>query len=124
MNDLPEQRSNPAFDAAKARKAAADPKRPGQKCAAPPGAFVPVVDRTRCEGKSDCVAVCPYGVFEVGQIDDAEYRRLPVIARLKLFVHGKKTAFTPHADRCQACGFCVVACPERAISLAPAPARE
>ncbi|HEY4184287.1 MAG TPA: ferredoxin family protein [Polyangia bacterium] len=25
----------------------------------------PVVDRARCEGKRDCVEVCPYGVFEV-----------------------------------------------------------
>jgi NAD-dependent dihydropyrimidine dehydrogenase PreA subunit len=78
---------------------------------------VPKVDRRRCEGKADCVAVCPYDVFTVGPIDEAEYRALPALVRLKLFVHGKKTAFTPKAEACRACGLCVVACPEKAITL-------
>ena len=61
--------------------------------------------------------VCPYDVFEGRRIDDAEYRALPVLARVKLFVHGKKTAYTPNEDACRACGLCVVACPEQAIAL-------
>ena len=119
-SDLPESRRNPRFDAAKAGEAARNPKRPGEKCRAAPGAYVPRVDRRRCEGKTDCVAVCPYDVFEVRTIDEAEYRALPALARLKLWVHGKQTAYTVRGDACQACGLCVVACPEQAITLVPA----
>jgi NAD-dependent dihydropyrimidine dehydrogenase PreA subunit len=104
-------------DPAKARRAAADPRRPGEQCTAPPGAWVPVVDRRRCEGKADCVAVCPYDVFEVGRISDEEFAALPLLSRLKLRAHGRKTAFTPRADACRACGLCVVACPEKALTL-------
>lgn len=107
------------FDAKRARAAARDPKRPGEKCRAQPGAYLPRVDRARCEAKSDCVAVCPYGVFEVGTIDEGEYRALPLLARLKVWAHGKQTAHTPRAEACQACGLCVVACPEKAITLVP-----
>ena len=28
-----------------------------------PGRVVPVIDRRKCEGKQDCVRVCPYHVF-------------------------------------------------------------
>jgi NAD-dependent dihydropyrimidine dehydrogenase PreA subunit len=76
------------------------------------------VDRRRCEGKSDCVAACPYDVFEVRRIDEADYQALPMLARLKVWAHGKRTAYTPRADACLACGLCVTACPERAITLA------
>ena len=104
-------------DPAKAKRAAAHPDRPGEECKAAAGTWKPVVARGKCEGKNDCVQVCPYDVFEVRQIDDAEYRALPVLARVKLFVHGKKTAYTPNAADCRACGLCVVACPEHAITL-------
>lgn len=102
---------------AKVKKAAAHPERPGSQCKADPGAFHPVVDAQRCEGKGDCVEVCPYDVFSVGLIEEERYRAMPAMVRLKLWVHGKKTAFTPESDACQACGLCVVACPERAIQL-------
>jgi NAD-dependent dihydropyrimidine dehydrogenase PreA subunit len=105
----------------KARRAAADPRRPGQDCKAEPGSWVPVVDRSRCEGKKDCVEVCPYDVFEVRRIDDGEYRQLSLLGRLKLRVHGMQTSYTPKAASCHACGLCVVACPEKAITLAPRP---
>lgn len=101
----------------KAKRAAAHPERPGQECKAEPGVFRPVVNRKKCEGKGDCVEVCPYGVFEVGAIDEAEYRAMPLLIRLKLRVHGKRTALLPHADACRACGLCVVACPEHALKL-------
>ena len=103
----------------KARRAAAHPERPGEQCKAEPAAFTPVVSHRRCEGKGDCVEVCPYGVFEVSAIDEAEYQALPFLVRLKLRAHGKRVAYTPNASACQACGLCVVACPEHAITLVP-----
>jgi NAD-dependent dihydropyrimidine dehydrogenase PreA subunit len=101
----------------KTKRAAAHPQRPGELCEAPPGTFVPVVDRGRCEGKADCVEVCPYDVFEVGRIAETAFRALPLIGRFKVRVHGMRTAHTPREDACQACGLCVVACPEHAIEL-------
>ena len=111
--------TTPPKNPKKTKRAAAHPKRPGQLCKAAAGSFVPVVDVRRCEGKADCAEVCPYDVFEIGAIDDAMYRALPLKNRIKLWVHGKQVAHTPRADACQACGLCVVACPEHAIVLAP-----
>ena len=91
---------------------------PSVDCKAAPGEFAPVVDRARCEGKAECVDVCPYGVFEVRRIDDDDFARLGVFAKLKSLVHGRQTAYTPRASACQACGKCVAACPEKAIKLA------
>lgn len=102
---------------AKARRAAAHPKRPGEKCRADAGRFVPLVDKRRCEGKRECVEVCPYDVFEVRRIDDVDFAALGFLAKLKSRAHGRQTAYTPNADACRACGLCVVACPEKAIRL-------
>jgi 4Fe-4S ferredoxin len=104
-------------DKEKARRAAADPRRPGEQCKAAPGIWQPRVDHARCEAKRDCVDVCPYDVFEVRRIDDADYRALSWLARGKVFVHRMQTAYTPRAASCHACGLCVVACPEDAITL-------
>jgi NAD-dependent dihydropyrimidine dehydrogenase PreA subunit len=101
----------------KARRAAGHPARPGEQCRAEPETYVPVVARGRCEGKADCTEVCPYGVFEVRRIDDADFAALSFLGRLKSRAHGRKTAYTPKADACRACGLCVVACPEKAITL-------
>jgi NAD-dependent dihydropyrimidine dehydrogenase PreA subunit len=109
--------SGPRIETEKARRAARHPDRPGEQCRAAPGTFRPVIDRARCEGKRDCVEVCPYGVFEVRRIDDADFARLSVLGRLKSLAHRRQTAYTPAADLCQACGLCVVSCPEKAISL-------
>lgn len=110
-------RANPHFDATRARRAAKDPRRPGEQCRAEPSTHEPRVNRGRCEGKADCVAVCPYGVFEVRRITDEDYRALSFLGRLKSRAHRRRTAYTPRADACQACGLCVVACPEHAITL-------
>jgi NAD-dependent dihydropyrimidine dehydrogenase PreA subunit len=110
-------RRNRVFSGTELRRLTNHPRRPGERCGAKPGAFQPVVDRERCEGKAACAAVCPYNVFEIRTIDEAEYRALPMVARIKLWMHGKQTAYTPRIDACQACGLCVVACPEKAISL-------
>lgn len=106
-----------SLDKEKARRAAARPDRPGEECRAEPGRFTPRIDRAKCEGKSDCVDVCPYHVFEVRRIDDADFARLGFLARLKSRAHGRRTAYTPNADACRACGLCVVACPEHAVAL-------
>jgi NAD-dependent dihydropyrimidine dehydrogenase PreA subunit len=86
-------------------------------CKQPPGVIVPAVDLKRCEGKGDCLVVCPEDVFEIRRIDAADYQSLGVLNKLKLRVHGMHVAYTPKADACRACGLCVTACPERAITL-------
>lgn len=106
-------------DPEKARHAAADPARPGQNCEAPAGTWAPVIDRRRCEGKKECVEVCPYDVFELGTLTEAEFDGMLLLGKLKAIRHGHKTARTPRSSACRACGLCVVACPEDAITLAP-----
>jgi 4Fe-4S ferredoxin len=86
-------------------------------CKQDAGVFVPVVNRSKCEGKKDCVEVCPYDVFEVRTIDDADFAQLGFLAKMKSRAHGKQTAYTPNANACRACGLCVDACPEKAITL-------
>ena len=87
-------------------------------CKQMPGVIAPVVDLKRCEGKGDCLEVCPENVFEIRRIDELDYVSLDLLQRLKLRVHGMKVAYTPNANACRACGLCVTACPERAIKLA------
>jgi len=99
------------------RRAAAHPDRPGERCSAPAGTFLPVIDHARCEGKRECIDVCPNDVFEVRRIDDDDYEGLGRFSRLKVRAHGMMTAYTPNAADCRACGLCVVACPEKAIDL-------
>lgn len=93
------------------------------ECKSPAGKFRPVVNRSRCEGKAQCVAVCPYHVFEVGRIEDDAFAALGFFAKLKVAAHGRKTAYTPRAGDCHACGLCVAACPEDAIRLVAAEPR-
>ncbi len=90
------------------------------RCKQAPGLMIPMIDRNRCEGKAACVAVCPVKVFVIGVLPPAERAALSWRGKLKGFGHGWKQAFTPNAASCEACGKCVEACPEEAISLARA----
>jgi NAD-dependent dihydropyrimidine dehydrogenase PreA subunit len=81
------------------------------------GVFQPVIDRNRCEGKDDCVRVCPYGVFDVRVLTEEEKAPLGRMSRFKLWVHGNRQAFAVNADACHGCGLCVSECPEKAIKL-------
>jgi 4Fe-4S ferredoxin len=89
------------------------------RCEKQAGRMTPVIDRNRCEAKADCVSMCPYQVFEIHTLTTAERKALGVAGRLKVLVHGGKQAFTVRADACRACGLCVIACPEQAITLIP-----
>ena len=88
-----------------------------EDCKQPPGVFQPVIDRARCEGKADCVVICPYDVFELDLLPPEDRKALPLMGRVKGFVHGWKQSFAVRAEACRACGLCVKACPEKAITL-------
>ena len=88
-----------------------------ETCTRPAGVVAPVIDRTRCEGKEDCVDVCPYDVFEVRVLTKDERGVLPFFTRVKAFAHGNRQAFAVRGDACHSCGLCVEACPEHAIRL-------
>jgi len=90
--------------------------RNAQECPQPPGQYVPVINRNRCEGKEDCVAACPCQVFEMQSLSDADKIAMPFFSRFKARVHGNRQAFAVRND-CQACGLCITACPESAITL-------
>jgi 4Fe-4S ferredoxin len=82
-----------------------------------PGKVVPVINRRRCEGKQDCVRVCPYHVFEIRTVTDEDRAAMGLLGRLKLKVHGGRQAYLRAPDDCHACGLCVKSCPEKAIRL-------
>ncbi|MGZ3709712.1 MAG: 4Fe-4S dicluster domain-containing protein, partial [Bdellovibrionota bacterium] len=58
--------------------------------------------------------------FEIRRIDDADFKKLSLIGKIKNVVHGRKVAYMPRLDECHSCGLCVPACPEKAITLLPA----
>ncbi|MFM0731780.1 ferredoxin family protein [Paraburkholderia sediminicola] len=91
---------------------------PTSTCKQDAGVIAPIVNFKRCEGKGDCAVVCPEHVFEIRRIDTPDYQQLGALQKFKLRVHGMNVAYTPNADACRACGLCVTACPERAITLA------
>jgi 4Fe-4S ferredoxin len=90
-----------------------------EDCSGTPGKVAPVVDRNRCEGKEDCVEVCPYDVFVMGTLTSSDRSALSFIGKIKAWTHGGRQAFVSEPDACRACQLCVVACPEDALTLAP-----
>jgi len=87
------------------------------ECKHEPGIFAPTIDRNRCEGKADCVRVCPVGVFGVNTLPKEMRSSLSFRGKLKGFGHKWQQAVLLHAERCEACGLCVKACPEDALTL-------
>lgn len=90
-------------------------------CKQAPGAFRPVIDRNRCEGKAECLKVCPVSVFTIGILPRDDRTGLSLRGKIKGFAHGWKQARLANPQACEACGLCVKACPESAISLARTP---
>ncbi len=86
-------------------------------CDDQPGRVVPVVNPNSCENKGPCVEVCPYDVFEIRPLLPHEWKQLGLLTRFKVRVHGGKQAFVVRPEACHACGLCVSACPEKAITL-------
>jgi 4Fe-4S ferredoxin len=87
------------------------------ECKQAAGVFAPVINRNRCEGKEDCVQVCPYEVFEMRKLSAEDKNALPFVSRVKALMHRNWQAFAVRADECHGCGLCVAACPEHAIKL-------
>jgi ferredoxin len=73
--------------------------------------------RNACEGKGDCVDVCPVGVFEVDTLPKAQRQGISLKGRLKGFAHRWQQALLVNPEACEACGLCVAACPEKALTL-------
>jgi 4Fe-4S ferredoxin len=90
-----------------------------ESCSDISGRVAPVVDRNRCEGKEDCVVVCPYNVFEIGTLSKSDRSGLTVLSKLKAWAHGNRQAFVVNPGACHACKLCVDICPENALTLRP-----
>lgn len=86
-------------------------------CKTEAGTFAPLINRNRCEAKGDCVEVCPYQVFAIQSVNDDDKRALGLFSKFKLWLHRGRQAYAVRAEDCHACGLCVNACPEHAISL-------
>ena len=89
----------------------------GADCKHAAGVFAPVIDRNRCEGKEDCVRVCPFDVFAMATLTTQQRRDLSLKGRVKGFFHSYRQAFPVNAANCHGCGLCVEKCPEAAIKL-------
>jgi NAD-dependent dihydropyrimidine dehydrogenase PreA subunit len=89
-----------------------------ETCKQKPGVMIPVINRNKCEGKADCVAVCPMAVFAVQTLPVEQRKELSLIGKLKGYAHKWQQAVLVLPDACEGCGLCVRSCPESAITLA------
>lgn len=88
------------------------------ECKHEAGEFRPVIDRNRCEGKAGCVSVCPVAVFAIDTLPKAARAGLSLRGKVKGYAHRWQQALLINPTACEACGLCVEACPEAAITLA------
>jgi NAD-dependent dihydropyrimidine dehydrogenase PreA subunit len=79
--------------------------------------MIPVINRNKCEGKADCVAVCPVSVFAVRTLSEEQRKDLSLIGKMKGYAHKWQQAVLVLPDACEGCGLCVRSCPESAITL-------
>lgn len=80
------------------------------------GKLKPIVNFNNCGAKEDCVAVCPYQLFEMQPIGAKDKAELNLKGRIKTFFD-KRKAYLIDPNNCHACGLCIQACPENAIKL-------
>ena len=92
-----------------------------EECKQEPGVFRPVIDRNSCSGKGDCEEVCPVSVFAIDTLPMEQREGLNFKGKVKGFIHKWQQAILVNEGACQACGLCVKACPEDAITLARDP---
>ncbi len=78
--------------------------------------LMPLVNFNNCGGKEDCVAACPYNVFEMQTITKEDKATLTLKGKIKTLFF-KEKAYVINPEQCHACGLCIQACPERAIKL-------
>jgi 4Fe-4S ferredoxin len=78
---------------------------------------MPQVDQSRCEAKEQCVAACPYNVFELRLRTREEISILTLMGKIRARAHKNMVGSPLHIDLCKSCGDCVVSCPEHAIKL-------
>ena len=83
----------------------------------PAGFLKPVINPNRCEGKSPCVDVCPVDVFKIATLPKSQRVGMTLVGKIKGFAHGWQQVLVVNPDACRACGLCVTACPEKAITL-------
>jgi 4Fe-4S ferredoxin len=88
-----------------------------EECQQAAGVFRPVIDRNSCEGKAECVRVCPTSVFSVGTLPKKQRANVSLKGKLKGFAHRWQQAILVNEGACEGCGLCVKACPEQAIRL-------
>ena len=86
-------------------------------CKQAPGVFIPVVNPNKCEGKAECLSVCPFDMFTIGILPKESRGRLSFKGKLKGLGHGWKQALVTNGAACRECGECVKYCPEKPIIL-------
>ena len=88
-----------------------------KECKYDAGIMMPVINKSKCEAKDKCTAVCPYNVFELRTVPPEDKKGLSFLVKIKIKAHGNKQAYAVNAKDCHACSDCIKSCPEHAIAL-------